>query len=76
MQSRSEAGQSRREMFRSSARYMALGGLALLSAGLLARPRGSPARSRCRRAVACRRCAALANCRLPQALLAKKASKR
>jgi len=84
MQNRAEAGQTRREMFRSSMRYLALGGLGLLSAGLLARPRGSsPAERRLGdrpgfraakmglspSAASCRRCSARATCRLPQALV-------
>ncbi|MFH1267374.1 MAG: hypothetical protein ABIK89_16745 [Planctomycetota bacterium] len=76
MQSRREINESRRAMLRSAARSFVLGGLAVLSAGLLARGKGASAESRCPRPGICRRCAVLASCSLPPALAARKKSKR
>lgn len=68
--------QNRREMFRSTLRYLALGGISLGSAGLIARAVTSPAQGGCRRWPSCRDCAALAQCTLPQASAAKRGRKR
>jgi len=76
IESRLDARQSRREMFRGSARYLILGGLAVLSAGLVARGSGSSARDRCPRSSRCRDCTAFSDCGLPQARSARNQSKR
>ena len=68
--------QSRREMFRSTLRYLALGGISLASAGLIARGVASSAAGGCRRSASCGDCEAIARCRLPQALAAKKRNER
>ena len=61
---------TRRGWCSASARSLALGGIAWLSVEVLRRPEG------CRReAIACRDCAALGECRLPQALAAKPGNK-
>ena len=68
MDSRPEHQQSRRQMFRSSLRYAALGGLALLSGDLLLRGVGTPPRSRCNRTTSCDHCPLLSKCSFrPQA---------
>jgi len=69
-----EPARSRREMFRSTARYLALGGISLLSAGLIAKGTTSSAGGRCRRSFDCRNCAAVAYCQLPPALSARSAN--
>ena len=86
IESRLDARQSRREMFRGSARYLILGGLAVLSAGLVARlggtgimpvaPGGASAERRCPRSRCCRDCTAFSDCGLPQARSARNQSKR
>ena len=68
--------QSRREMFRSSVRYLALGGVSLVCGRLILKVAESPAEESCRRPLACRDCAALAECRLAEALAAKKCNRR
>jgi hypothetical protein len=55
---------TRRELFSSSVRYVALGGLTLLSAGLVLRQ----GRAACPRLPDCRGCAALDRCSLPEAV--------
>ena len=62
---------NRREMVRSGLRYLALGGIAVFSAGLLLRDALAPGANRCRRSPCCRGCAVLADCRLPQAATAR-----
>ena len=61
---------NRREMCRTALRWTALGGIAMLSAGLIGKRAGGGAG--CRRADACRQCGLLAECRLPQAQEARK----
>jgi hypothetical protein len=56
--------QTRREMCRTALRCLALGGVGLLSAALV----GRSSAEGCPRQAPCRDCAALAACRLPQAL--------
>ena len=68
--------QSRREMLRSTLRYLALGGISLASAGLIARGAASPAQGGCRRSPSCGNCAAITYCKLPQALAARKRNER
>jgi len=68
--------QSRREMFRSTLRHLALGGISLASAGLIARGAAPPAKGGCRRSPACGNCAAIAHCKLPRALAARKDNQR
>lgn len=63
---------SRREMFRSTLRYLALGGISLTSAGLIARGVASSAAGGCLWSSSCGDCAAIAHCNLPQALGVKK----
>ncbi|NQU21399.1 MAG: hypothetical protein HQ567_08960 [Candidatus Nealsonbacteria bacterium] len=63
---------NRRELFRSVARYVALGGISLASVGLIWRGRSG----RCRRLPCCRECELLARCELPEAAAAKKRGSR
>jgi hypothetical protein len=63
---------TRRELLASSVRYVALGGLTLLSAGLVMR-RGNPI---CPRLPDCRDCAALDRCGLPEAVAARRSARR
>jgi len=56
--------QNRREMCRSALRYLALGGITVLSAGLIVRRTASSAPASCRRSLSCRECAAFDHCRL------------
>ena len=58
---------TRRELGSSVIRAAALGGLALLSAVLWRRGSVAGTETSCRRAIACRQCAVLADCTLPQA---------
>ncbi len=67
--------QNRREMFRSTLRYLALGGISLTSAGLIARGVGASAEG-CRRRLSCGGCAAIVHCNLPQALAMKRRSEK
>ena len=66
---------SRREMVRSALRYLALGGISLTSAGLIARSVASSAAGGCPRSP-CGDCAAIDHCNLPQALAAKRDDQR
>jgi len=68
---KSSAG--RREFLRDGLRYVALGGLAAISARLAARRAGLPAGQVCIGAGLCRGCEAFEDCGLPQALSAKEA---
>ena len=68
--------QSRREMFRSTLRYLALGGISLASARLISRGAASRAEGGCRRSASCVNCAAIGRCKLPRALAAKKRNER
>ena len=68
--------QTRREMFRSCLRYLALGGVSLVSAGLIGRGTASPATDGCCRSPYCGDCGAIAGCELPQALAAKRPNQR
>jgi hypothetical protein len=67
---------SRREILRSTLRYLGLGGICLGSAGLIARGAASPDQGGCRWSPSCGDCAALADCTLPRALAAKGHSER
>ena len=60
---------NRREMFRTSARWLALGGIGLLSGGLIVR--GSGKTAECRQSASCHDCATLARCTLPPAMTAR-----
>jgi hypothetical protein len=71
-----EAKQSRREMFRDTARVAILGVLGVLS-GVLRRRRGGPSAGQdCRRSTPCSHCGALGRCKRSRALAAKRANKR
>jgi hypothetical protein len=63
---------NRRELLTTSARYIALGGLAILSAGLILR-RGGAA---CPQLPGCRDCTALDRCDLPEAVAVRLNSRR
>ena len=67
---------SRREMFRSAIRYLALGGISLASAGLIARGAASPTQGGCRWSPSCGDCEAITQCNLPQALAARRRHER
>jgi hypothetical protein len=71
---RPEQQQNRRELCRDTLRYLAAGGIALFSAGLIVKGAGRSAKGRCAKSLACRDCAALAGCDLPAALSAKRAT--
>lgn len=58
---------SRREAVRTAIRYATLGGIGLLSGGLLVRNGTS-----CPQPTTCRGCAALRECHLPQAIAARR----
>jgi len=62
---------NRREALRTAARWLALGGLATLSGGLLLREPAADEGRACRLVRECRQCRALAGCRLPRAAAAK-----
>jgi len=67
-----EPEESRREWFRTCARYVMLAGIV---AGTAAVTRlGRPSAPGCRESASCRGCASLAGCRLPQAVLFKRRS--
>jgi hypothetical protein len=66
---------SRREMFRSGLRYLALGGISLMSAGLIARGAASSAQGGCRWSPSCGDCPAITCCKLPQALAVRRGHK-
>jgi hypothetical protein len=63
-----ESRLTRRDAFAAAARYAAAGGIALLSAGLVAKGYLVPEAQQCRVAAACRGCRAAADCRLPAAV--------
>lgn len=63
----------RREWFRGALRSAAVGGVTLVSAVLLLRGASPEERTSCRRALDCRDCGQLADCRLTPALRAKEA---
>lgn len=63
----------RREWLRSALRSAAVGGVTLVSAALLLRGERPEERASCRRALACRDCGQLADCRLTPALRVKEA---
>ena len=72
-----EQVQNRREMFRSALRYLAFGGIGLLSAGLIFRQDRSSTRTEVacplfRPPLGCGNCTALAGCKLPAAAAARK----
>ena len=62
---------NRREMLRSAARYLALGGISVVSAGMIWRSRIAADGAQCRRQSGCRECKLLGRCDLPQAIKAK-----
>jgi len=66
---------SRREMFRSAVRCLALGGISLMSAGLIARGAASPVQGGCRRSPSCGDCTAVTHCKLPQASAVRRGHK-
>ena len=76
MNNPSEPRQSRREVFRNSARYVAAGGLALLTGKLLLQGSASSADTRCDGNAHCDNCPVLVSCRLPQAIAATKYRRR
>lgn len=61
----------RREWLGSTLRSAAVGGVTLVSAALLLRRASPQGQTSCRRALACRDCGQLADCRLTPALQAK-----
>lgn len=63
----------RREWLRSTLRSAAVGGVALVSAALLLRRENAEEGTACPRALACRDCGQLADCRLTPALRMKEA---
>ncbi len=65
--------QGRREFFRSIGRNLAFGAIAAVSAALSVRSRSSDRREKCINQGICRGCPALDDCRLPQALSARRA---
>jgi hypothetical protein len=76
MNHRTTQQQSRRELLRSTLRYLALGAVSLASAGLVSRGAVSSGEGGCRWSPSCGDCAAIARCRLPQALALKMRSER
>lgn len=62
-----EPGWSRREVFRGMLRYLTLGAVSAVSAGLIAAGRSSH-NDRCRRRPCCHACPALAACQRPAAV--------
>jgi hypothetical protein len=67
-----EEKQTRREMFRNMVRYLALGGIGLLWAGLYVRSAQNPAPGPCSQSLSCGGCASFNQCTLPQAEKIKK----
>jgi len=65
------SGAGRRQFLRDGLRYAILGGLAAVSAKLVARQACRPAGQVCISAGMCRGCAAFEDCGLPQALSSK-----
>ena len=76
MNSRSEHTICRRELIRAVARGAGLAGLAALAGAVTARGPGARNAQTCTGAGICRRCGALAGCALPEALSAKRETKR
>ena len=68
MKSPSEIRQTRRDAIVASARYAAVGGLAILSAGMIAKGYFVPEEERCGVSAACRGCGSVAECNLPAAV--------
>jgi len=68
MQPTKDERSSRREVLTTAARYAAAGGIAFLSAGLIAKGYLVPEAQQCRVAAACRGCRAAADCGLPAAV--------
>lgn len=66
---------TRRHWIADAARYAALLGLGLLSAGLVVKRAVVPAAERCPGPIDCRRCAVLAGCASPAASLARRSRK-
>lgn len=69
-----KAGCDRRQLLTGAARYAALGGLALLSGGLLVKRAGMSEEQRCRADQRCCDCAAWSRCDLPQAIESRRPS--
>jgi len=74
MNDSTECKANRLELLRSTARYLALGGLSLVSAGLIVRGGGSSAAA-CGRRCGCRGCPALAHCQLACAAARREAQR-
>jgi len=64
----SDSRPTRRDALAAAARYAAAGGIAFLSAGLIAKGYLVPEAQQCRVAAACRGCRAAADCGLPAAV--------
>ncbi len=64
----SDSRPTRRDALAAAARYAAAGGIALLSAGLVAKGHLVPEAQQCRVAGACRGCSAARDCGLPAAV--------
>ena len=71
---RSQQPTSRREMLRTSARRVVLGGIAVISGGLIVRTAALP--GGCRRSASCRGSEVLSRCTHGPAMAAKSNSKR
>jgi hypothetical protein len=67
-----EEKQTRREMCRNMVRYLAVGGIGLLWAGLYVRSAGNPTPGSCSQSLSCGGCASFNQCNLPQAVKIKK----
>jgi len=72
MNEKTEEQQDRRELLRSAARNLALGGLCLASGGLIVRAVDGSCLGRSGH---CRNCAKLADCKLPAAVATRKSDK-
>lgn len=64
-----EERRTRREFFRDALRYLALGGVCVLSVGLIGRSRRASQGSSCPGPSTCRECRELSRCSLPQAVV-------
>jgi hypothetical protein len=67
MSNPAEEKQTRREMCRNIVRYLALGGIGLLWAGLYVRSARNPAPNTCSQSLPCGGCTSFSQCTLPQA---------
>lgn len=64
MSAQTEQGQNRREFLRGSARYLALGGLVLVTGVLFSRKKTSAIEEKCINLGVCRSCSVFKNCGL------------